>query len=75
MADPFDLGARRRERIERQYRELKAVDPEAYRECVEVATGISLNFAHKHQLDDNARNELGAELESALVAFAHRRIA
>lgn len=72
MGDPFDLAARRAERIARQYRELKAADPEAYRECVEIAHVVV--DKHHAELSEALQQELRADIEIALVGFAHRRI-
>lgn len=69
------LADRRRERIEVQYREVNAADPEEYRRCVEAATAIMINASMDLlKLSDAQREQLGANIEAALIDVAHRHL-
>jgi hypothetical protein len=67
------LRAAREERIGREYRELRASDPDLFRQCVEAAEGIMLN-RHRELavLSDADRSNLGAAIEQAIVYIAIR---
>jgi hypothetical protein len=65
----------RRARIERQYRDVHAADPEEYRRCIQAADSIMINAsASLIALSDAERSALGANIESAIIDVAHRHL-
>lgn len=65
------LSDARRQRVDREYRELKAADPDLFRACIESTEGIVLN---EHQVfsamapEDKSR--IAAAIECAVVSIA-----
>jgi hypothetical protein len=59
-----------RDRIDRQYRELRASDPDAFRACVEAAESIGINHPALDKLTDAERISLLADIEQHLIAQA-----
>lgn len=55
-------------RIDREYRELRAADPDAFRECVEAADGIGVNHRSLGKLTDAERSALLADIEQHMVS-------
>lgn len=65
-----DINARREERIKRQYAELRAARPDAFRKCVEYAEGVILNHHRAlSKLTEAERSKLGADFEVAMVTL------
>ena len=63
---------RRRARINHQYDELKALDPDLFRECVQSADAILLNHRELSELDAAVRLRIGADIEARLISAALR---
>lgn len=57
-------------RIDREYRELRAADPEAFWSCVQGAEAIGINHRSLDKLDDQERLALLADIEQHLVSTA-----
>lgn len=57
------MNAKRQERIDRLYLEVKNLDHSTYERCVEYASGLALN----HGLS----TRVAAEIEFAFIDFAH----
>lgn len=55
-------------RIEREYRELRAADPDAFRECVEASEAIGINHRSLDKLTDAEKTTLLADIEQHLVS-------
>lgn len=69
------FAERRQERIERQYREVNAIDSDEYRKCIEAASAIMLNNCPALiNLSDAERLALGANIEAAIIDVAHRHM-
>lgn len=58
------------QRIDRQYRELRASDPDLFRQCVQCADGIGMNHRSLDKLADNEKLALLADIEQSIVAIA-----
>lgn len=67
---PSDLQLRRAARVELDYRELRASDPDLFRKCVQYAEGVVLN---NHRALDGAttaeRSALAADIEIAMITL------
>jgi len=64
---------RRQARIDTEYRDLRAIDADLFRQCVQAAEGIVIN--HERALSDLSeadRLRLGADIEQAIVSIALR---
>jgi hypothetical protein len=55
-------------RIDREYRELRALDPDAFRSCVQGAEAIGINHQSLYVLSDAAKSALLADIEQHLVS-------
>lgn len=64
-------ATRRKARIDREYEELRAIDPDLFRQCVEAAEGIGINHRLNDLLDAPSHAIL-ADIEQALVSIALR---
>ncbi len=62
------------ERIDREYRELRALDPEAFRECVEAAEAIGINHRVLDQLTNAEKTALLADIEQHVVSMVLRAL-
>jgi hypothetical protein len=69
------IETQRKERSDREYRELRAQDPDLFRKCVEMAQGILFNHhAEIALLTDAQRLRLAAAIETRLVSIAVRTL-
>lgn len=57
-------------RIDREYRELRAADPDMFRSCVGSAEAIGINHRSLDKLDDKEKLALLADIEQHLVSTA-----
>lgn len=55
-------------RIDREYRELRAADPDAFRECVQAAESIGINHRSLDALATAERSALLADIEQHMVS-------
>lgn len=55
-------------RIDREYRELRAADPDVFRECVEAAEAIGINHRLSEKLSNSEVIALLADIEQHLVS-------
>src|SRR5678815_2037213 len=62
----------RQERVDRQYRELRGLDPDTLRVCVEHAEAIGINHRALDKLTHAERLSLLADIEGSLVDMALR---
>lgn len=58
------------EKRQAQYRNLKELDADLYRQCVQSADGIMMNHAYRIGMTEQQRLALAADIEAVLVAFA-----
>jgi phage-related baseplate assembly protein len=73
MTNPLTdtLTERRRERIDRMYRELRASDRDLFDRCVRAAeTVLANNYRALGKLTGAERLRLGADIEESLVYIA-----
>lgn len=59
-------------RIDRQYRELRASNPDAFQACVQGAEAIGINHRSLDKLTDAEKLALLADIEQCLVDVALR---
>lgn len=69
MSDADEVDRRRKERIDREYRELRAADPDLYRECIAMAENIIGDF-DLWGITEDQRLKLGGAIEASLVHVA-----
>ncbi len=61
----------RQDRRDRQYRELRAADPDLFRKCVQYAEGVVFNNHRElSSITDVQRVKLAADIEAAMIALA-----
>ncbi len=67
-ASSFEL--RRKKRIDDEYNELRMLDPDLFRECVQAAEGIAINhYKAFAALDAPQSLKLVSDIEAALVSL------
>lgn len=58
------------DRIDRQYRELRMADMDAFHRCIQAAEAVGINHSCLEKLSDAERVSLLADIEQCLVSEA-----